>query len=154
MTPFRNVSRRALAVLGIAPAVIACALIFSSIGWLESLPDALAMAITSGAAIFVMAWSLLISITFQRRQDEVELASGRYAMQHGFTIGAIGVAVLLLIPPFRDGVVDGSNALSLALRGDTKPAPLLAFVAGFMTLTIAQIVGAAVMSTLWWRGKR
>ena len=154
MTPLRRLSRRSLVVAGIVPPALAAFLVFSGLGWLQTLPKVVALAITNGAAVFVMAWALVVSHAFQRRQDEVQLASGRYAMQHGFTIGTIGVATLLLIPPFRSWVVDTSNAVSFALEGDAAQAPLMAFVAGFMALTLSQIAGAAVMSGLWWRGKR
>lgn len=154
MTRLRKLSRRSLVLIGIAPVPLVGVLIFSSTGWLRTLPDAVALTITSSAALIVMAWSLAVSIAIQRRQDEVEIASSRYAMQHGFTIGTIGVGTLLLIPPFRTCVLETSTSLSLALKGGTDQAPLLAYVGGFMTLIVAQIVGAAVMSSIWWRGKQ
>jgi len=154
MKPFQRLSRRALVLLGVAPSVLTAVLIGVGLGWLKSLSQAVALTIITGAALFAMIWGLVLSMAHQRRQDEVEVASGRYAMQHGFTIGTLGIATVLLIPSFRQWVIDSSNSVSLALAGDTDVAPLLAYVAGFMTLTAAQIAGAAVMGSLWWRGKQ
>jgi hypothetical protein len=153
VTERKRLSRRALVVIGIAPAILAVPLLASSVGWLKALPDALALMLTGGVGIFVMAWAVIFSNMFQRRQDEVERASGRYAMQHGFTIGSIVIAVLLLIPPFGDWVIESSNAVALSLKGNAEKAPLIAFVGGFMALTFAQIISAAVVGIIWWRQK-
>jgi uncharacterized membrane protein len=153
MTPLRKLSRRSIALIGIAPAILAVPLLASGMGWLKTLPDALVLTITGGASIFVMAWAVIFSNMFQRRQDEVERSSGQYAMTHGFTIGTILIAVLLMIPAFGDWVIETSKGLALALKGDTEKAPMLAFVGGFMALTFAQIIGAAVMSIVWWKRK-
>ena len=47
-----------------------------------------------------------------------------------------------------------ANATATALKGNTEKAPLLAFVGGFMALTFAQVIGAFVAASLWWRAKR
>lgn len=154
MTGLKNLSNRMLMLMALGPALLVVAAMFTAIPWLKSLPDPLALTISIGASIAVMVWSLYISTLVNRRQDEVQRASTRYAWQHGATAGSIAVALLLLIPPFGDGVIDTANAAAMALKGTTEKAPLLAFVGGFITLSLAQVIGAFVVCAFWWRSKR
>lgn len=128
--------------------------LFAAVPWLRSLPDPIALTITIGASLAVIVWSLFISTLLNRRLDEVEQASQRDAWQHGTTAGTIAVALLLCLPPVNDNIAGWANAAALALKGSTDKAPMLAFVAGFVTLALAQVIGAYIACNLWWRAKR
>ncbi len=151
MTMQRRLSRPVLAIVGIAPAILACVLMVANFEWLKSLPKMTAISIAIGASLFVMAWSYMFARAFQRRLDEVERASQGYAMHHGFTFGVFAVAVLLMIPAFMTWVIETANATAVSLSGSTRVAPFLAYVGGFMTLVIVQSVAMAVISAFWWK---
>lgn len=154
MTGLRKLSKGALALLAIGPAMLVVVALFFALPWLEALPEPIALTLTIGAGLAVLVWALYISALFNRRQDEVERASSRDAWQHGTTAGSIAIALLLMVPPVGDGIIAAANATATALKGNTEKAPLLAFVGGFMALTFAQVIGAFVAASLWWRAKR
>jgi hypothetical protein len=154
VTERRKLSQTSLTLLALIPTVLLGVILFSALPWLKSLPDAVAMTISIGAAIVVMAVSLAVSILAQRRQDEVQCASGRYAVQHGNILGALLVAGVLLAPPFHDWLIATVNDIANSLKGDTQKAPMIAYVAGVATLAFAQVFGTIAASAWWWRGKR
>lgn len=148
-----NLPRPLLGLLAIAPAVIVVTAMFAAIPWLNSLPDSIAMAIAITASIFVMGWSLFIAFAAQKTQDEVQRHSERIGLQNGFLGASIFVAILLFIPAFHDFVINASNSLATSLKGDAEKAPLLAYVAGVVTLALAQSIGAIIACRIWWRSK-
>lgn len=151
--PLSNLPRILLGAIALAPAVIVVIAMFAAIPWLKSLPDNIAMAIAITASVFVMGWSLFIAFAAQKTQDEVQRHSERIGLQYGFTGGALFVAILLMIPPFHDVVINTANHLAISLKGDAAKAPLLAYVAGIATLAFAQSIGAVIASRFWWRSK-
>ncbi len=154
MTGRRKLSQGVVVLLGLGPPVLVAIGLFAAVPWLKSLPDPIALTITIGASLAVIGWSLFVSALFNRRMDEVQRASQRDAWQHGTTAGTIAVAILLCLPPVSDGIVGLANAAATTLKGSTEKAPLIAFVGGFVTLALAQVIGAFVACNLWWRAKR
>lgn len=148
-----NLPRPILGILAIAPALLVVTAMFIAIPWLKSLPDSIAMTIAIIASIFVMGWSLFIAFAAQKTQDEVQRHSERVGLQYGFTGGALFVAILLMIPPFHDVVINTANNLAISLKGDAAKAPMLAYVAGIATLAFAQSIGALIACRFWWRSK-
>ena len=154
MTGLRKLSTGALVLLGLGPALLVAVALIASDPWLDSLPGAVAETIALGAALAIVVWSLFVSTLTNRRLDEVQRASQRDAWQHGTTAGTIAVAILICLPPVNDNIVGLANAAATALKGSTEKAPLLAFVGGFVTLALAQVIGAFIACNLWWRAKR
>jgi hypothetical protein len=76
-------STGAIVGIGVAPIALFVVVTFLSIAWLKQLPDEVVEAIALVATVIVLAWSLFISIMTNRRQDEVERASSKWAWMWG-----------------------------------------------------------------------
>jgi hypothetical protein len=149
----KKLSTAAIVGIGVAPIALFVVVTFLSIPWLKQLPDGVVEAIALVATVLVLAWSLFISIMTNRRQDEVERASSKWAWMWGATGGSLLVALLLALPPFRDLVSDGVNGFLMETKGHTRQAAILGFVIGFATLSLAQTIGTIMMAVVWWKDK-
>jgi hypothetical protein len=153
LTP-KKLSHGAIAGLAMAPVALIAVAMFVSIPWLKEQPDAVVNTIAGVATVVVVVWSLFISRMSTRRLDEVERASANWAWMWGATGGSMFVVLLLALPPFRDLVSAGVNGFLMEMKGHTRQAAVLGFVAGFVALSIAQTIGTLVMAMVWWSRKQ
>lgn len=146
-------SQRTLALFALIPAVLVIAVLFLALPWLKTIPDAVAMAIVIPIALAIVAWGLFVAVLGARNEDEVQRASGRFAVQYGFIGGSVVVALLLLVPAFPDFITATANSIATAADGDTDKAPVLGFIGGVVTLTLAQSLCALVLGVYWWNSR-
>lgn len=140
----------------VRPPVIVVAAFFASLPWLEELDKTLIRAITTAAALFVMAWAIVVSRRVERGLDEVQQAGQGFAMRYGTTAGSIAFALLLMLPPFRDFATAFVIEFGNPGPGMTvdRSVVVFAMMLGFMGVTLLQIIGWTVMTTIWWKARQ
>ena len=120
----------------------------ASIPWLKQQPDDLVFLLSGIAATVTIAASLALAVIHDRRMDEWERSNSRFSSFWGDAAGTSLVALLLLVPPFRDWIV------SVVANWADAPNPdqtlvILAFVFGFMAVVLARVAFMALLSIGW-----
>ncbi|NZA27808.1 hypothetical protein H0E84_15625 [Luteimonas sp. SJ-92] len=138
--------------LWLSPVVIVVVGFVAAIPWLKQQDDALVLALTAAASIFVMGYALFISHRLQRQLDEVQIASAGFASSRGWVWGANATVVLLLLPPVTNWLIDLVNTLSTG-SPDTpdRGAVHLALFLGLILVVLMQLVAVIVASAIWQR---
>jgi hypothetical protein len=135
--------RLALIALMVVPPIS----FFAAIPWLKDQPDGVVFLFTGIAAVLVITASFALGILHHRKQDEWRRSATLFSVHWGFSAGACLVALLLVLPPFRDLIV--SLAASLADAPISDDLVILAFTAGFMAVVFAQMVCIVLLSVGW-----
>lgn len=150
-------TNKALGVIGrIAlwslPVLIAVLAYLVAYPWLKQNDPAYNQVAILALMIWMFGYTGVMARRHQRRLDEVELASQRFAISHGWDYGMIAASLLLLLPPVMNWLVD----LAITMSGGSPDAPNrgtvhLAFFGGLAMVVMAQTVGILVASLIWWR---
>lgn len=121
--------------------------------WLKAtLGSTVTLLAAATAAIFVMGYSLYLSVRCQRDLDEVQAAGGTFAARWGMTIGPMVFVTFLLLPPFLD--------LMTAIIGDAagvaanRKVVTLSMTFGFGAVVILQTLAMVIINIFWWRARR
>lgn len=128
--------------------------VVASIPWLKQQPDDLVFLLSGIAGAVTVAAGLALGVIHDRHLGEWERSNSRFSSYWGEAIGTSLVALLLLVPPFRDLIVSVVANWADAPNLDQKPV-VLAFVFGFMALVIAKTVCMAFLSIGWalWKSR-
>ena len=122
--------------------------VIASIPWLKQQPDDLVFLLSGIAAAVTIAASLVLAVLHDRRMDEWERSNSRFSSFWGDAAGTSLVALLLVVPPFRDWVVSVVANWADASNPDQKLV-ILSFVFGFMAVVLARVVFMALLSIGW-----
>jgi hypothetical protein len=142
--------------LCLAPVVLVAGGFLSSAWWIkQTFGETAVLIIASIAAIFVMAYSLYLSVRVQRRLDEVQKASGAASAKWGSIIGPIAFVLLLMLPQFQTGMTAIVSKLA-ADPGETVDTTVvtLAMTLGFVLVVILQTIATIIANAIWWNAKR
>jgi hypothetical protein len=135
--------------------VVAVVAAFAVIPWLRQQDTAVASALAVAAGIAVMGYVLLITYRRQRRLDEVQLASQGFAHTHGWVGATFATALLLMVPPIMNGLVDLANVWSAGSPDIAdRSAMRRAILVGFALAVFMQTIGGLVAAAVWWRRMR
>ena len=135
------------------PLVIVPVAFLASAPWLKrAIGDSMTMLVAAAAAIFVMGYGLHLSARWERRLDEVQMASSAYAAKWGWIIGAMTFVLLLLLPPVQNLATSLIENWAGAVVG--RKAVLLAMTFGFIGVVLLQTIGLIVVNLFWWRARR
>ena len=132
--------------LWFAPIVIVPVAFFSSIPWLKQQHDAIALSIAAAGSIFVMGYSAFLAARMNWRLDEVQIAGQRYAHTKGMMIGYFAAALVMLIPPLMNALVDLANTVA---GGSPDKAVKLGIMIGFMLVVALQALSMTAVA-IWW----
>jgi hypothetical protein len=141
-----HVGKLGRAALWLSPVVLVVAAFFASIPWLKLLDDWIVLLVGAAAAIFVMGYAVFLAARVNRRLDEVQIAGQRIATTHGWTIGCVAGALVMIFPPALNALADLANAIA---TGSPDKAVRLGIVIGFMMVCILQTLGVVAVS-IWW----
>lgn len=149
----KALGRGAQLALRALPIAIAIAGFFAIQPWLRQQDPAIFQGVIIAFAILMFGYTEWIARRHQRHLDEVELASQRFAIQHGWIGGIVAAVLLLMLPPVMNWLVD----LAITSSNGSPDAPnrstvQLAFVWGLMLVVVMQTVGMFVAGIIWWRG--
>jgi cellobiose-specific phosphotransferase system component IIC len=143
-------------LLWFAPIPIVAGAFFVAVPRLKALDDAFLMPITIASSLFVMAWAIFLSTRVEHGLDEVQQASQRFGMRYGMTAGSMAFAVLLMLPPFKDFATAFVIQFGKPGPGMTvdRSVVVFAMALGFMGVSLLQIIGTIVMTTIWWKTRQ
>lgn len=102
--------------------------------------------------IFVMGYSIFLATHLNRRYDEVQIASQRFAMAKGLTIGTFVGMVVMVFPPSMNALADLVHTVAVA-RDAPEDDVRLGIFFGYLMLVILQFVGIVAASIWWWSGR-
>lgn len=122
--------------------------VVAAIPWLKQQPDELVFLLSGIAAAVTIAASLVLAVIHDRRMDEWERSNSRFSSFWGDAAGTSLVALLLVVPPFRDWIVSVVANWADAPNPDQKLV-ILTFVFGFMAVVLARVVFMALLSIAW-----
>jgi hypothetical protein len=128
--------------------IVPMVLLVASLPWLKQQPQGLIFLLAGTAASVSVVASVLLSVLQERRQDEWQRSMSRFANQWGWNAGVALVALLLAWPQVRDLIISWIAALAHASAPDRKLV-LLAFVAGFMAVVLAQFACTVLLAMGW-----
>jgi hypothetical protein len=128
--------------LWFAPLVVIPVAVFASQPWLKQRNDA----ITLGAAICLMGYSVFLAARVNRRLDEVEITGARVAATKGMTMGWVAAGLVMSFPLSMNTLVDLANAIG---SGSPDKAVKLGITIGFMLVVVLQTLGMFAVS-IWW----
>ena len=142
-------------VLWLLPLVLAPAAFFASMQWLKSIDKTVLTLAGVTTAIFVMGYSLYLSIRSQRDLDEVQKASAGFSGRWGGLAGTLVFALLLNLPPFidlvtgliRDWAGDGGATVS-------RKVVALSMAIAFCGTVLLQTISTVVVQAFWWKAKQ
>lgn len=138
--------------LWLSPVVIVVVGFLAAIPWLKQQNDALVLALTAVASIFVMGYSLFTSHRLQRHLDEVQIASQGFASSRGWVWGAMVTILLLMLPPIANGLIDLANVLSTGSPDlPDRGAVQLALFFGLILVVLMQLIAVIVAAAIWQR---
>ena len=138
--------------LSLSPVVIVVVGFFAAIPWLKQQNDTLVLTLTAAASIFVMGYGHFITHRLQRHLDEVQIASQGFASSRGWVWGATATAVLLMLPPVTNRLIDIANMLSTGSPDTSdRGAVHVALFFGLMLLVLIQCAAVIVASVIWQR---
>jgi len=138
-----------------SPVVVVVAGFLAAIPWLKQQDDALVLTLTAAVSIFVMSYAHFVTHRLQRHLDEVQIASQGFASSRGWVWGVMATAVLLLLPPVTNRLIDFANVLSTGSAATTdRGAVHLALVFGLILVVVVQCVAVVVASAIWERRMR
>lgn len=133
--------------LWFAPLVIVPVALLAAIPWLKQQDKAISLWIAAATAIFVMSYSIYLSMRVTRRLDEVEIAGQRFAQAQGWTIGMFAAGLVMVIPPAMNALADLATGIG---AGSLEKTARVAIAIGFVMVTVLQTLGIVVAS-IWWR---
>lgn len=146
------------AVLWFMPFVIMCVGFVVAMPWLRQHNPALAEILRPVGATLVLGYAffmVLRVLKWQRRLDEVQVASQGFANSYGWILGGLATVLLLLVPPVMNWLVGHVNAAVNALGAGspdrTNLAVRLAFFVSISLVMVIQGVAVSVASVVWWR---
>ncbi|HMN46314.1 MAG TPA: hypothetical protein PKE27_17180 [Povalibacter sp.] len=149
----KALGRGARLALWTLPGAIAIAGFIAVQPWLRQQDPVVLQSVTIAFVILLFGYGGLVERRHQRHLDEVELASQQFAIKHGWNGGMIAVALLLMLPPVMNWLVDLAITSSNGSSGvPNRSTVQLAFFWGFMLVVAMQTVGMFVAGILWWRG--
>jgi len=146
-------------VLLFLPFVIVVAGLVVAMPWVRQQNPEVAKVLGAVGSMVVMGYGLFMAFTvlrWQRRLDEVQVASQGFANSYGWILGGIATALLLMVPPVMNWLVDLVNAM-VTVAGTGSPdmtnhrAVQLAFFHGISLVMLMQGLGVVVASVVWWR---
>jgi hypothetical protein len=145
-------------VLWFMPFVIMSVVFVVAMPWVTQQNPALAQVLRPVGAIVVMGYSLFMVLRvlkWQRRLDEVHLASQGFANSYGWILGGLATVLLFMAPPVMNWLVGLVNAAVSALGTGspdvTNHAVRLAFFVGISVVMLIQGLAVSVASLVWWR---
>jgi hypothetical protein len=147
--PLGKIGRYALWTSPIAIVIVG---FFAAIPWLKEQNDTFVLTLSAALSIFVMGYAHFLSQRCQRHLDEVQIASQGFASSRGWPWGVMATALLLMLPPVTNRLIDLANVLSTG-SPDTpdRRAVHLALVFGFMLMVLIQALAVIVASVIWQR---
>ena len=133
-----------LPIVGVAAVV--------ALSWLKQQNPAAAGVVAPVLVIFLMAYGVFLTYRQQRRLDEVQIASQRFAHTHGGLVATLVTVLLLTLPPVTNWLIDLANLSSTGSpdvfdRGAVRKA----FIYGASLMVVMQTLGGLVAAALWWR---
>jgi hypothetical protein len=95
-------------------------------------------------------------LRWQRRQDEVQIASQAFAHSYAWAFGGVAAGLLLMVTPVMNWLVDLVNTTANVPRIGSPDmanytAVRLAFFYGLAVTLLMQSVVIVVASVIWWR---
>lgn len=126
---------------------------FAVLLWLKPHNATFILVLTAVAAIFVMVYTGFLARRVERRMDEVQVASQRFATFHGGKVG-MGVALLLMLPPVTNRLIDLTDLMTAGapnIPTRHRAAVLLGLYFGYMLLVLTQAACTVVASLIWQR---
>lgn len=120
----------------------------AAVPWLKTQPDVVVHVVAGVAATGVVAASFLFSILKDQALDEWSRAGEQFAVRWGFLAGAALVAVLTALTPVQDLVVAAAAAVARPDPIDDTAVRVI-FIAGFITVVLAQTLCTIVLSLVW-----
>lgn len=119
----------------------------AAIPWLKEQQDGTVYLFSGLASASVIIASLVLAIMQDRETDEWTRAAARFSAHWGFVAGGCFLALLLALPPFRDGVTAAAGQLSETPVDETLV--LVTFVAGFLSCMLAQATFTLILGAIW-----
>lgn len=141
-----------LALLGLCLVIIVG--FFASLPWLKQQTEETVFLIAGVFAALVIGASFVLDVLHERGMDEWHRANQRFSMKWGWGVGSALIALLLALPIFHDVIVRWSAAWGDVADPDRRLV-LMTYMAGFMSVVIAQTVAMAVISIAWtfWKSR-
>lgn len=126
----------------------------ASLSWLKTQPDNVVLLVSGIAGAVTITASLLLAALHDRSLGEWERSNARFSGHWGEAAGTAVVALSLIIPAVRDGMISLVAGWAGVTAPDQKPI-IIAFVLGFMATVIARVVCMALISTGWaiWKSR-
>jgi hypothetical protein len=154
----RVVGKFGLLALGLLPLVVVAAGFRVAMPWMQLDPARAAM-LGTVAMIFVMGYGFFMAtrvLRWQRRLDEVHIASQAFANSYGWVYGGLATTLLLMVPPVMSWVVSlaysTANVPRISLPDMAADrAVRMAFFYGISLTLLVQGLVVSLASMIWWR---
>jgi len=150
--PIKSLGQAGRYALFLSPVVIVIVGFFAAIPWLKEQNDTFVLTLSAALSIFVMGYAQFLSHRLQRHLDEVQIASQGFASSRGWPWGVMATALLLMLPPVTNRLIDLANVLSTGSPDTSdRGAVHVALIFGFMLMVLIQAIAVIVASAIWQR---